>query len=548
MTPEEEKHLHDMLPDLPADFEDWMMDNFDGWHIIFYSRPDRDIYLECCHCGARSRETLRKDDPILPAWGNKELPKKGDQAECPYCGCAAKMMPRKNRKKPIITEGDFWIGQSLIDGGYVLRFFRAKLLAFPDEEYAYEEIDRNEKMRLWFPKGMRKKVYKEFKHYYIVQETDHSNHWIGYWDTNYCFNTMGYSSSSPEKGIIYPGTFEEMKGTVMQYSCTEEALEDFNVTIADWQQAYAKDKWIEMLYKLGLHEIIRQKIWGYHFPKCNHRAKNPYDYLKIKKNRLKYLCDLPWTQQMDAWKIFRAERELGESWGEEVGDLIKAKITEEDMKYFLSFMTMTKLMNYLRKCKRKDSKRDIHDIYLRYRDYLTMKENTQYDMTDSIVLYPKDLNDSHDKATIESTQKEADARKSYVNKTFGRIQRRFKGANEIYGYEKGAFLIRPAKTAGEIVDEGRILHHCVGGDSYLKAHADRQSIICFMRTKKYPDVPYITVEINPDGSIEQWYGIHDSKPDQKKIDRWLKAYTKNLDRKALAEEAHKVRKSVKKAV
>ena len=73
--------------------------------------------------------------------------------------------------------------------------------------------------------------------------------------------------------------------------------------------------------------------------------------------------------------------------------------------------------------------------------------------------------------------------------------------------------------------EGRILHHCVGGDNYLRKHSDGTSYILMLRKKTEQKTPYITVEINGERpKIMQWYGLHDGKPDQKNIQNWLDAY------------------------
>ena len=93
-------------------------------------------------------------------------------------------------------------------------------------------------------------------------------------------------------------------------------------------------------------------------------------------------------------------------------------------------------------------------------------------------------------------------------------------------------------SASEIVDEGRYLHHCVGGDNYLRKHNDKTTIICFLRAKKNPEEPFITVELR-NGKIEQWYGYLDEKPDEEKIDRWLKRYVKSLDPEKVRREAHR---------
>ena len=90
-----------------------------------------------------------------------------------------------------------------------------------------------------------------------------------------------------------------------------------------------------------------------------------------------------------------------------------------------------------------------------------------------------------------------------MNAMFKGIAERFKKANKVYFYHSGKLTIRPAKDAAEIVTEGRLLHHCVGGETYLRKHENKQAIILFLRTDD--TVPYITVEMDPSGKILQWY-------------------------------------------
>ena len=96
-------------------------------------------------------------------------------------------------------------------------------------------------------------------------------------------------------------------------------------------------------------------------------------------------------------------------------------------------------------------------------------------------------------------------------------------------------MIRPARSAEEIVTEGRILHHCVGGDNYLRKHNEGETYILMLRQQEYLEVPYITVEINESNDrIIQWYGAHDRKPDEKNMQRWLDTYITKLKCGALA--------------
>lgn len=98
-----------------------------------------------------------------------------------------------------------------------------------------------------------------------------------------------------------------------------------------------------------------------------------------------------------------------------------------------------------------------------------------------------------------------------------------------YYYEDDTYIIRPAKSAEEIVTEGRVLHHCVGGDNYLGKHDRGETYILFLRFKDTPNMQYVTVEIEATTpNILQWYGAHDKKPDQENIQKWLNRYIRML--------------------
>ena len=86
--------------------------------------------------------------------------------------------------------------------------------------------------------------------------------------------------------------------------------------------------------------------------------------------------------------------------------------------------------------------------------------------------------------------------------------------------------------------EGKILHHCVGGDNYLQKHNDGKSYILFLRRKDNPEQQYITVEIQ-DLRIIQWYGAYDKKPEKQKIDKWLDDWVKAIRTKNLVADVSK---------
>lgn len=164
----------------------------------------------------------------------------------------------------------------------------------------------------------------------------------------------------------------------------------------------------------------------------------------------------------------------------------------------------------------------------RYIDYLRMRQATGYDMHNAVYLRPRDLEAAHNRMVEEQNKEQADRRLAEVAAKFPMIRENYRKLRNRYFYEDDTYLIRPARSAEEIVMEGRVLHHCVGGDNYLRNHDTGSSYILMLRFKEKPETPYITVEISGAGRITQWYGAHDKKPDEKNMQKWLDAYAKRL--------------------
>lgn len=53
------------------------------------------------------------------------------------------------------------------------------------------------------------------------------------------------------------------------------------------------------------------------------------------------------------------------------------------------------------------------------------------------------------------------------------------------------YVIRPAKTAREIVEEGQKLHHCVGREHYRERMKEGRAFILFLRKKETRVFKYI---------------------------------------------------------
>ena len=71
---------------------------------------------------------------------------------------------------------------------------------------------------------------------------------------------------------------------------------------------------------------------------------------------------------------------------------------------------------------------------------------------------------------LETNKEEMDKHLKQAAEKYPEIRRTYRSLRNKYFYEDDSYLIRPARSAEEIVMEGRMLHHCVGGETYLSKH------------------------------------------------------------------------------
>ncbi len=126
-------------------------------------------------------------------------------------------------------------------------------------------------------------------------------------------------------------------------------------------------------------------------------------------------------------------------------------------------------------------------------DYLEAASKLKYDLSRDDVRLPTELMDRHDKAAaaigiIEDEKKV----KRY-------LARRVKLEKQFAFSADGLSIVVPGGVQ-DIVREGRILKHCVGG--YADRHVDGKTTILFLRKDSAPSVPYVTIEISVENNCK----------------------------------------------
>ena len=256
---------------------------------------------------------------------------------------------------------------------------------------------------------------------------------------------------------------------------------------------YALHPQIEMAVKLGFADAVEELIeYGRKNAKLlNWRAKSPKDFLKL--------------PAQDAKAVQRAGIGLDglKKWKKQAGSLrfgrymeIMERVGKENMAMLCacasdagcSLEAALRYAEHLRPpCPQYGV--PMRDILRAWNDYLHMAHTLGYDLSEKTVAMPRDLQQRHDAAAetikVESGREEM---KKY--------KRRRRMLEKKYGFAmEGLRVVIPVSSA-EIVQEGKTLHHCVGG--YAARHIEGKTTILFIRKRRTPGRSFLTVELQQD--------------------------------------------------
>lgn len=521
---EEIDRLVALTPDLPEDFESWCEKQMKR-PLIYYHRSGNTAECTCGACG--KRYFVKTAD--MPAYGTLEIetPRRHEPARCICCGNQtfyewARVTRREYERRR------FYLYQLTEENTLLIRIFDYDRIS--SQNISLQDY-LTEVGRFFLEYGQVKKLIRLYSY----------NRDENCWDIK---KSAGYPYIEIMQGRTYPGWEELFEASTLKY-CPLKQLERYvqgyyggnkpDVSRIDALMAYANNPALEMYEKMGMRKLAgrlcqKESIYG----PVNRRKNTVSGQLRLKKkeNINKLVKE---AGDANLLELLQYEEKMGFSWKIEWERKI-AGIWDKDnsgrIAHLLGYMSMQQLINRVEKYEvqlysKSRGYREFEQALKKYDDYLKMREELGYDMTNEVFLYPKDLQKKHQEMVKETNERRDELTIKRKNKEFSNIANRYEALCRKYQAAAGEYVIRPARSAGEIIMEGRILHHCVGGDNYLSRHNAGKSTILFLRKRKKPEEPYITIEINGT-RIVQWYGAHDKKPKKEFFDQYLKDYTEQL--------------------
>lgn len=158
-----------------------------------------------------------------------------------------------------------------------------------------------------------------------------------------------------------------------------------------------------------------------------------------------------------------------------------------------------------------------------YFDYLDLMKELNIPLEGTNVLLPSNLCNAHDNAVELLNRRKRDVELKEFEERFKEL----KHLEEVI--DDYSFLI--PKSANDLILEGKMLHHCVGGAMYINNHAKGKTTIVFIREKNQKEKPLYTLEFNRN-TVVQCRGKHNKiAPDEvmNAVEKWANHARQKLE-------------------
>ena len=499
------------LPPLPEDLDRWICDGpllpYRYFYYTYTGKPAQEGI--CTHCGVESKlENVRT----------------GAQVRCPACGS----MLRCRSKKRLPTYG-------VTDHGKAVLYQQA------GDELAVRVFEVRAEIRYDDLTGTvdRQQCKVEIYRYYLEKKGKQAVAAYSRYYGRPSVEVDGFRECGEGYGVadayVYPGGLEEIRRGLGIWTPVEVMAQHGLHCEPDtmWRKLLARPE-LEYLVKLGLYNLANWEMTESWVRGGSSsallRGTGIAGVLGVDKTTVQLL------QQADAGgDTLQVVRWLEKNGirlrAEDIADVERLRLRSEGNASILQRMaeagSIHKALRYIGQ--QVSARDDGGHVLTLWRDYVTMAKGIGIDLTDGMRLFPRKLRRAHDEAVKLAEMRKNAAIDAGIAKTAAAL--------EDLSWETKTLLIRPARSAGELFLEGKHLSHCVGRSHYAQSMAEGKTAILFIRKKREPDVPYVTLELG----LQAWnklqcYGAGDSWPG-KSVDHFVSEWLKSV--------VHPARKQVK---
>lgn len=354
-------------------------------------------------------------------------------------------------------------------------------------------------------------------------------------------------------------TRDMLKGTPYQYSGIESLYDNYCFeSIKSYLNTYKKYPEVEMLVKSGLTKIAMldssrinklivdpseknvMKKWGVTKEQYNRLVKMKAGFVEFKV-----------VQNENNW-LGRAKPSDKEV--RYICDIVKSNnyYSEKIIERAMPLMTARKFINYVEKQKGIMYDANKGNLFYEWFDYLSMAEGLKMDVSNIRVFAPSDIVMAHANCVALGKKEDLKKKAADIKKEYPGVESVFDDIRKRYEYVSGDYAIIVPSSIEDVLFEGAVLNHCLvsSGTNWKRywARMDEQSsYIVFLRKKDKECVndydsseafstPFVTLEIEPGGTIRQRRGYGDTDVEDEDILAFIKEWQKYVASKMTAED------------
>ena len=320
----------------------------------------------------------------------------------------------------------------------------------------------------------------------------------------------------------------DLKGSFLQYSITPYFASKYSYCIGVAASFAALYPCTEMLCKFELYDVIRDWIASRKKNSfaLNLNAESFKELWRIPKNTLNYLLE-EMKKNADIKHhisyVFRGLRLFGtdiegcklaiefdgyDFWGGQKELREAYTLLYGAGKYDRKLLVQ--LIRYVKKNEKQNNRNfyGFGNVMKYYLDYVREGSYASFDFNDEVVRFPKNIVTAHDNAATVANMLRSEKKQKMLKELHTKLTER-------YGFEKLGYIVIAPRSTKEIVDEGKAMHHCVGG--YADRHAEGKLAILFIRKVSDMFTPYVTVEVNG-SEVKQVQGMNNKPTWEKEPD------------------------------
>ncbi len=490
------------MPALPRGLKSWIKTIMPSYFFYDYKRG-KNIAGICSACGHK-----------ITLSGIKQ----GSKTICPHCKLMLTAKPRSRRGSNMHDRDTYEVIQNMGDGRLVVRILKVYYSYATDTPKT--EIYESARQFIWQNTGGD--ICTE--HYYY----SHKNGILTNWKKGIrpVYIMCQYHFEGDTCGHLYTKNLSKaFSGTPWQYCTIADFYQHFRerMQALPFLKAHLEHPRLEHLSKMGFYSIVSDLAYHSDGKILDETQNRTHKILGVATE------DVPFLRDMDA-NLSVLETFQKYSYIKDRQNLLTWQLKHKvnrDILEILCYMTVHKFIRYMdkqytflqfRQTPQKTQRyRAMQDLVSEYRDYLEICSKLNYNLKNSFILYPKDLQKSHDK-TAHRLKHKADAK---VKREFIAVYREV--AEQLYFERDGLKLICPS-LPDDVIAEGHALHHCVG--NYINRIARKECIILFVRKCCEIDKSYYTIELRGQKVVQvRGMGNCDMTP---KVEKFINAWEQQV--------------------